>query len=43
MNNELYIRTELNIIEFDTEDVIMTSSLIEEDPGEHGGGVIGDP
>ena len=44
MNKEPYIRTEMEVIKFETEDVITTSGdLIEEDPGQSGGGVLVDP
>ena len=42
MKKEPYTRTELDVIAFETEDIIMTS-IIEEDPGENGGGVLVDP
>ena len=41
MKKESYIRTELELIEFSTEDVILTS--IESMPEENGGGVLVDP
>ena len=43
MNKESYIRTKMDVIEFETEDVITTSDLIEVDPGQTGGGEIGEP
>ena len=44
MNKEAYTRTEMEVIRFETEDVIMTSGdPIEEDPGQTGGGVLSDP
>lgn len=41
MKKEAYIRTELELIEFSTEDAILTS--IESMPDENGGGVLVDP
>ena len=43
MNKELYIRAEMEVIEFETEDVILASDPIESDPGQAGGGEINDP
>lgn len=43
MNKELYTPTELEIITFQTADVITTSGGIEEMPTENGGGVLVDP
>ena len=44
MKKEPYTRTEMEDIRFETDDVIMTSGdLIEEDPGQSGGGVLVDP
>ena len=44
MNKEPYTRTEMEVIRFETEDVIMTSGdPIEQDPGQTGGGVLNDP
>ena len=44
MKKEPYTRTEIEVIRFETEDVIMTSGdLIEENPGQTGGGVLVDP
>ena len=43
VNKESYIRTKLDITVFDTKDVIVTSNLIEVDPGQTGGGTIGEP
>lgn len=42
MNKEFYIPTDLEIIIFQTADVITTSG-IEEMPPENGGGVLVDP
>ena len=38
MNKELYIRAEMEVIKFETEDVILASDPIESDPGQTGGG-----
>ena len=44
MDKEKYLRTELDIIHFHTEDVITTSGdPIEESNNEHGGGSMIDP
>lgn len=43
MKKEPYAQTEMEVIRFQTEDVIMASDLIEEDPGQTGGGVLVDP
>ena len=41
MNKELYIRAEMEVIEFETEDVILASDPIESDPGQAGGDADG--
>ena len=44
MNKEPYTRTEIELIQFEAEDVILTSGdPIEVDPGQTGGGVLVDP
>lgn len=43
MNKEQYVSTELEIITFQTDDVITTSGLIEVDPKQSGGGELVDP
>ena len=44
MNKESYIRTKLDITEFQSDDILTGSaSLIEVDPGQAGGGTIKDP
>lgn len=43
MIKEQYISTELEIITFQTDDVITTSKLIEVDPKQSGGGELVDP
>ena len=44
LNKESYIRTKLDITEFQSDDILTGSTpLIEVDPGQTGGGVIGEP
>ena len=43
MDKGKYMRTELEIIHFHTEDVITTSDIVEESNNEHGGGSLVDP
>ena len=44
MNKESYIRTKLDITEFQSDDILTGSNpLIEVDPGQTGGGTIKDP
>ena len=43
MDKEKYMRTELDVIYFHTEDVITTSDTVEESNSEHGGGSLIDP
>ena len=44
LNKESYIRTKLDITEFQSDDILTGSDpLIEVDPGQTGGGVIGNP
>ena len=43
MDKEKYLRTELDVIHFHTEDVITTSDIVEESNSEHGGGSLIDP
>ena len=43
MKKEWYIRTKLEITEFDSEDVITTSADIEVMPEHNGGGVMDEP
>ena len=43
MKKERYTRLQLDITEFDSEDVIATSADIEVMPEHNGGGVLDDP
>ena len=44
MNKESYIRTKLDITEFQSDDILTGSApLIEVKPGQDGGGTIKDP
>ena len=44
LNKESYIRTKLDITEFQSDDILTGSDhLIEVKPGQDGGGVIGEP
>lgn len=43
MDKEKYMRTELDVIYFHTEDVITTSDIVEKSNSEYGGGSLIDP
>lgn len=44
MNKESYIRTKLDVTEFQSDDILTGSGpLIEVDPGQTGGGDMSDP
>ena len=43
MNKEPYTRIKFVITEFQDEDILTGSDIVEIDPGKSGGGVIGEP